>query len=207
MTRQHPLIVGLGGTLREKSYSRAALREALRIAATHGVHTELLDLRKLNLPMYIPDAGIADYPVEYRADIERLIEVTRRADAMIWSSATYHGTMTGVLKNALDFIELLSEDRPPYLADKAVGLIALSDPVTFVSMQNAASELRAWVAPTQVTLSKHNDFNDDMTLKDGRGLRRVTRLIHELIEFTEHYSARRGMRMHHVHSLPSVSGE
>lgn len=176
------LIVGLGGTLREKSYSRASLREALRIAHDHGVQTELLDLRELNLPMFVPDYSIDDYPSEHRASIARLIETCRRAGAMVWASPAYHGTISGVLKNALDYIELMSDDEPAYLSGKAVGLIAINDSKTFGAMSNAVHELRAWLAPTHVQLGK-SDFDAEMRFSSDRAIRRTTRLVSELLHF------------------------
>lgn len=179
-----PLLVGLGGTLRQRSYSRAALQAALRLAEARGTQIELLDLRELDLPMYVPDLPIEGYPERHRPAITRLLEACRNADAMLWASPTYHGTLSGVLKNALDFVELLSEDTPSYLSGRAVGLIAVSESETFSAMANAAHELRMWLAPTYVTLDR-KDFNTDLTLKQRRPDSRVERLVGELMEFAE----------------------
>jgi NAD(P)H-dependent FMN reductase len=48
-------IVGLGGSLRQVSRSRAALEVALDGAAVAGAGVELLDLHALELPMYSPE--------------------------------------------------------------------------------------------------------------------------------------------------------
>jgi FMN reductase len=177
-------MVGLGGTLRERSLSRAALHAALNIASRHGVQTEMLDLRELNLPMYVPDWGLADYPREHQPAIERFIESCRMSRAMVWASPTYHGTVSGVFKNALDFIEMLSDDTPAYLGSKAVGLISINDSKTFSAMSNSVHELHAWLAPTHVMLKK-SDFNLDgeIHLTSETGIRRVTRLVNELMHF------------------------
>jgi len=178
-----PLLVGLGGSLREKSYSRAALREALRIAEAGGAATELLDVRELNLPMFVPDLPVEGYPSSQQANITRFIEACRRAEAMIWASPTYHGTISGVLKNALDFMEFLSDDERPYLQGRAVGLMTIPDPTTFAAMINAVHELRAWLAPTQVALSRQS-FTSELALTDERAQRRLARLVNELLDFT-----------------------
>ncbi len=182
---QRPLVVGLGGSMREGSLSRAALKDALCIAKALGCCTELLDLRELDLPVFRPGAAIDAYPEGHRPGIGRLLNSTRRADAMIWSSPTYHGTISGALKNALDFLDLLADDRSPYLHGRVVGLLALSDRQTLSSMRSAAYELRAWVAPTQVVLSKNDDFDDQPALREGRTLRGVTHMVAELIDFVE----------------------
>ncbi len=181
-TMTAPTLVGLGGTLRERSFSRAALQETLRLAEAHGACTELLDLRALDLPMYIPDIAVEDYPPEHQAALRHFVETLRRADALIWASPAYHGTVSGVFKNALDFVELLSDDDPPYLTGRAVGLIAVNDSLPFEAMANAAYELRAWLAPTRLVLDSSH-FTPDLTLKPGRPQKRAGRLVAELIDF------------------------
>lgn len=176
------LIVGLGGTLREQSYSRAAVQTALGIAAASGVETSMLDLRALNLPMFIPDCPLDGYPLEHQPAITRLIEECRRASAMVWASPAYHGTVSGIFKNAIDFIELLSDAQPAYLTGKAVGLIAINDSKTFSAMSNSVHELHAWLAPTHVQLGK-SDFDGDLQLTSASGVRRITRLVNELLQF------------------------
>lgn len=177
-----PFIVGLGGTLRERSYSRAALVNSLRVAQSHGADVELLDLRALDLPMYVPDLPIEDYPPTQVAAVAHLVQTVRRAQAFIWASPTYHGTVSGVFKNALDMLELLCDDDPPYLVGKAVGLIAVSDSQTFSAMASSVHELRGWLAPAQITLDS-DDFDSGLSLKPGRATRRVERLVGELLEF------------------------
>src|SRR6185312_3129554 len=113
-----PMIVGLGGSLARTSKSRAALQRALAGAEAAGAQTTLLDLRELDLPLYNPDddePGIA---------ASELIESCYRADGLIWSSPLYQGTISGALKNALDWLHLLGRRDPPYLHDKVIGLIS-----------------------------------------------------------------------------------
>lgn len=177
-------LIGIGGTLRQNSRTRAALQTALAIAQEQGAQTQLLDLRELDLPMYHPEYELNDYPRRHWQSIETLLEACRRADGVLWSSATYHGTITGVFKNALDFLELLADDAIPYLRGRAVGLIIVADPITFPAMSAAAQELQAWLAPTYVTLSRQ-DFSPNFTLNDGKGRRRLARLVGELMAFAE----------------------
>lgn len=182
MTQPKPLLVGLGGTLRQKSRSRAALQAALAYAATKGAETELLDLRALNLPMYAPDFAITDYSPEYHAGLQHFIDTARRANLFVWATPCYHGTIAGVFKNALDHLELLCDDPQPYLTGKAVGLITINDSLPFEAMANAVYELRAWLAPARTTLSGE-DFDPDpeLTLKLGRPQRRVQRIVDDLL--------------------------
>jgi FMN reductase len=90
------------------------------VAEDAGATTELLDLRELALPTYEPGKALE----EYGENVERLVEAMRDADAMLWSTTAYHGTLAGATKNALDFAQFLARDERPYFQDKTVGLVA-----------------------------------------------------------------------------------
>lgn len=180
------LIVGLGGSLRERSYSLLGLEAALKSVEKLGAETHLIDMRELALPMYNADAAISDYPQP--EIIEAFLEIHRRADAFIWSSATYHGTVTGVIKNALDFLEFMADDERPYLTGKAVGLIAVNDSPPIEHMRTISRELRAWVSPSSVVLTKA-DFAPDGSLQSAKAQRRIERIAGELVQFTARMKA------------------
>jgi FMN reductase len=146
-----PKIVGLGGSLARVSRSRTALRRALEGAEAAGADTELLDLRELDLPMYNPD--LAD-PTEA---VEHLIESCYSADAMIWSSPLYQGTISGAFKNALDWLILLGRRDPPYLHDEVIGLVSAAGGAQGLqainTMEFSVRALRGWAVPYVVPLA------------------------------------------------------
>ena len=150
-----PHIIGIGGTLREGSTSLLALEEALRAAEEAGATTELLDLRELDLPLYEPGKPLE----EYGENVKELVEAMRRADALLWSTAAYHGTLAGVTKNALDFAQFLSRDERPYLQDRIVGLIStagggMAAVNAIGAMVNVVHALRGVAAPLSVPLTQ-----------------------------------------------------
>ena len=144
-------IVGLGGSLAGVSKSRAALKAALEGAAAAGADTELLDLRELDLPMYNPDDN---RPTGAAA---RLLESCHAADGMIWSSPMYQGTISGSLKNALDWLHVLGTREPPYLHDKVIGLISAAGGTQGLqainTMEFAVRALRGWAVPYVVPVA------------------------------------------------------
>ncbi|RSK44079.1 NADPH-dependent FMN reductase [Hymenobacter rigui] len=182
MSNPTPKLVGLGGSLRAGSYSAAALRTGLSIATERGALTELLDLGKLHLPLYVPDLPIQEYPPESQAVIEHVVTAFRSADAMLWATPIYHGAMSGAFKNALDYMQLLARDPLPYLQGRAVGLLSIAGPTPLSQMADCVAELRAWVAPTRVTLLAQ-DFSPELTLTSEVGIRRLTRVVTELLSF------------------------
>jgi FMN reductase len=144
-------IVGLGGSLAGVSKSRAALRTALEGAANAGAETRLLDIRELNLPMYNPDD---DEPTD---DAARLIESCYTADGLVWSSPMYQGTISGSLKNALDWLHVLGERDPPFLHDKVIGLVSAAGGTQGLqainTMEFAVRALRGWAVPYVVPVA------------------------------------------------------
>jgi FMN reductase len=177
-----PTVTLLGGSLREHSRSRALLQNSLAFAKQRGIDAQLLDLRDLDLPMFLPDRTLDDYPIGKQAAIAHLLEAYRRAQAMIWACPTYHGTVSGVFKNALDFAELLARDARPYLQGCAVGIITVNDTTTLTAMSHCVHELRAWLAPTQI-MATENAFSDTCELIDDRIKQRLAKQIDELIAF------------------------
>ena len=148
-------VVGIGGTLWEGSASLGALRRALAAAGEAGAETELLDLRGLDLPMYEPGRALDDYG----PGVGRLVEELRGADAILISTAAYHGTLAGVTKNALDFSQFLSGGEHPYFDGKVVGLISTAGGEqaganATGAMVHVVHALRGVVAPLEVSVSK-----------------------------------------------------
>ena len=178
-------VVGIGGTLREGSTSLGALRRALGAAEEAGAETELLDLRELNLPMYEPGRPLE----EYGPEVGRFVEAIRKADALLLSTAAYHGTLAGVTKNALDLAQFMARDEKPYFQDKVVGLIAtagrdLAGANAIAAMVNAVHVLRGTVAPLTVAIPqvwKRTDGDGNVT-DEGYGSRldKLGRLVVEM---------------------------
>src|SRR5688500_4620146 len=119
MAALQPHIVGIGGTTRANSSTEKALNYSLRVAADAGATTRaFLGQELAQLPHYAPETPD-------RTDLAReFVEEVRRADGLIVASPGYHGSVSGMVKNALDYTEDLRDDPEPYLSGKAVGIIA-----------------------------------------------------------------------------------
>ena len=152
------IILGIGGSLRTGSTAALALQTALVGARSAGAETRLLDLAALSLPMFDGTYELDGYTPEGREAILTLLNVTREAHGLILASPTYHNTISGSLKNALDYMELLKNDQPPRLEGKVVGVVSVqlgtsgTGNNTLTTMLLAARAMRAWVAPTMVAV-------------------------------------------------------
>lgn len=181
MTR--PLhIVGLGGTTREGSSSEQALRIALDHAAEGGTQRLFGGAELAQLPMYTPggDGG----PIA-----RELVENLRRADAVIVSSPGYHGSISGLVKNALDYTEDMRDDERPYLADRSVGLIVTAfgwqaAVTTLAGLRVVVHALRGWVTPYGATVnSSQTAFINGHCADEG-----VVRQLHTVADETRRFA-------------------
>lgn len=185
-------VVGVGGTLREGSASLGALRRALAAAGEAGAETELLDLRELDLPMYEPGRALG----EYGDGVGRLVEELREADAVLISTAAYHGTLAGVTKNALDFAQFLSGGDHPYFDGKVVGLISTAGGEqaganATGAMVHVVHSLRGVVAPLMVSISKAWQRADDSgNVTDELYGRRLDSLGEQVVDLAARLEAR-----------------
>jgi FMN reductase len=174
-----PKIVGLGGSLRETSTSLAALNMALAGAAENGAVTELLDVRTLDLPMYVP--GLAELP----AVVRELNEIVYTADGLIWSSPLYHGTVSGSFKNALDWLNPLGQRDPAYLTGKVIGLISTAGGTQGLqavnTMEFVVRALRGWAVPLVLPIPRAaKAFNEDGSVADPNVERQLLDLGREV---------------------------
>ena len=170
-------IVGLGGSLAPHSASLAALNAALNGAREYGASVELFDLRELNLPMYVPGAPVPDAA-------RRLCDATHAAHGMLWSSPLYHGTISGAFKNALDWLQLLSDRTPPYLTDKVVGLISTAGGTHGLqavnTMEFVVRALRGWAVPLVLPIPQAYRVFQEGRVLDPRIEEQLHALGHEL---------------------------
>src|ERR1700743_3065101 len=116
---------------------------------------------------HISEAQIPFFDLHETQPSEEVKEMCRlflQSELQVWLTPLYHGGMTGVMKNCLDWLELTARQEKPYLTDKVVGLVAWADGGQAMQGINAmdavAKALRAWVAPYTVPLVKNHLYTD-----------------------------------------------
>jgi FMN reductase len=139
-------IIGLAGSLRPGSATQMAVRCALLGAEHAGAGTQLLDLAAYDLPFLGRDKEPPG-----RDAVQRFLSDLRAADGVILGSPELHGSMSGVLKNALD---LTNRDT---FEGKMLGLIGVAGgrmgaSETLSHLRAIGRSLHAWVVPAQVSI-------------------------------------------------------
>jgi FMN reductase len=145
-------VVGLGGTTRAGSSSERALRGALDACERLGAETELFAAADLEFAIYAPGVTAPDDLVN------RFLDAIRRADAIVICSPGYHGGVSGLVKNAIDWVEELRGDERPYFDGRPVGLIVVADGwqatvTTLSSLRSIVHALRGWPTPLGVAIN------------------------------------------------------
>jgi len=181
-------VVGICGSLRRGSYTRMALAVTLRGAAETGADTQLLDLTEYAL-MFAGREGEAE--PESVAVLRRQV---KEADGIVLGTPEYHGSFSGVLKNALDLMGFSEfEGKMLGLVGVSGGKMGAFDALN--SLRNIGRALHAWVVPEQASVPEAwNVFDDAGQVKDktveerllsvGRQVARFARL-HKCAEARE----------------------
>jgi FMN reductase len=155
-----PFIVGLGGALRANSSTEKAMRVVLAEAERAGAATLLISGEALNLPLYSPGHA-------HRSPAAQgMVEALARADGIILGSPGYHGSISGVVKNALDYAEDLRGDPRPYFTGRAVGCIATAGGWpgavnTLGALRDIVHALRGWPTPLGVAINTSDAVFDE----------------------------------------------
>lgn len=171
-----PYIVALGGTTRANSSTEKALRIALAAAERAGAQTLLIGGPELDFPNYAPERS------ERPEAARRMIAEIGRADGVLIGSPGYHGGISGLVKNALDYIEDLARADRPYLSGRAVGCVATAAGhqgavVTLGAIRTVTHALRGWPTPLGAAINTAEPIFD----ADGRCIDRRAEAILETI--------------------------
>ena len=161
-------IVAIGGTVNPGSSTEQALRLATRPAAEAGADVSVFGGEYLATLAHYRGTGYTE------GNGGELVEAVRTADGVIIAAPGYHGTISGLVKNALDYLEDLARDERPYLDRRAVGLIttAFGDQAsmsTLLTLRAIVHALRGWPTPMGATIRTYQGlFSPDGECLDDR---------------------------------------
>jgi len=162
ISSSHIRVVGLSGSLRERSYTRYAVEVALQGATEIGAQTQYLDLRDYQIA-FTDEAWESNNP---SSGVERMRQEIRSAHGIILGTPEYHGSFSGVLKYALDLMGFKEfEGKLIGLVGVAGGKIGAINSLT--NLRTVGRSLHAWVVPEQVSIPEAwRQFDPDGKLKN-----------------------------------------
>ena len=166
-------VLGVSGSMREGSHSTRAIGVVLDAAREHGAETRLIDLRVLDLPMYRPRGAAIETEGVLLAS-----EGVNWADAFVLASPDYHGSMSGAMKNFLDYYWT-------EFAGKAFGYLCASHEkglTVMDQMRTAVRQCYGWSLPYGVSFNGEQDFEAG-GIKTEAIARRLRMLARDLVTY------------------------
>jgi FMN reductase len=183
-----PLVVGIGGTTRASSSTDRALRLALQAAEAAGAQTVVFDGAFLSqLPHYAPES------FERNGEQQQLLEKVRQADGLIVASPGYHGGVSGLVKNALDLLDDLRDDKRSYLDGRAVGCVVTAagwqaSVSTLAALRSIVHALRGWPTPFGATLNtSEKPFDAAGACTNEKVAEQLATVARQVVEFARKY--------------------
>ncbi len=164
-------VLGVAGSIRQGSYSTRSLKIALEYAKKQGAEVRLLDLNTVVLPLYNPSAPASK-------QVEHTTEAITWADAFILASPDYHGSMSGALKNFLDYFY-------EEFAGKVFGYIVASHEkglTVMEQMRTAVRQCYGWSMPYGVSINGPQDFTGD-EIRNTRLSNRLRMMTRDLVVY------------------------
>ncbi|KKB61727.1 FMN reductase [Robbsia andropogonis] len=178
-----PFIVGIGGTAAKGSSTEQALAIALSAAQAAGGRTQRFGCEALlALPHYVPGGSARD------GEGKALIEAVRAADGLIIASPGYHGTISGLVKNAIDYLEEMAKDKRVYLDGLPVGLIATAygwqaTGGTLGALRSIVHALRGWPTPMGAAINTSGKIFSDGICHDQTVVNQLELVGRQVVEF------------------------
>ena len=181
-----PKIAAFAGSLRAGSFNKKLLAIAADAARTAGAEVTIVDLRELALPLFDQDLEDASGLPE---TVKKFKALLRASDGFLIASPEYNSSITGALKNAIDWASRAeSDDESPLVAykGKVAALLAASPGALgglrgLVTLRSILGNIGVIVLPDQVTIpTAHEAFDDAGKLKDERKAKQVVALANGL---------------------------
>jgi chromate reductase len=179
-------VVGICGSLRRGSYNLKLLKRALSIAGEEGAFVQSVDQKAMNLPLFNADLESADVP----EPVQPLKSVIETCDVLLIASPEYNYSVSGVLKNAIDWI---SRIKPNPFAGKVAAIFGASpSPMGTVrgqlQLRQILMTVDAIVLPQPqffLSLADDNSFDKDGSLKNNVLDHQLRELVHATFAFAK----------------------
>src|SRR5437870_4161763 len=189
-----PRILAFAGSLRTESFNKKLVRVAADAVRSAGGEVTLIDLRDYPLPIYDGDLEAASGIPENGKKLKQMFIQTH---GFLISSPEYNSSITGVLKNTIDWVSRPAPGEPSLVGftGKTASLVSASPGALgglrgLVHLRSILGNIGVIVLPEQLAVSKANDaFNPDGSLKDDKQKAILAKIGGRLVEVTRKLTA------------------
>ena len=168
-------VMGISGSYGNDSNNSKLVKLGLEILSNLGADTYFWDLNEKPLPL-VGEEGSWE-----NKNVSEFQNLATEVNAYLLSSPEYHGCMSGVMKNQLDWI------YSKHVGGKAFALMSTlggqSNSNTLNQMRIAVRWIHGWAIPEQIAVPniKHA-FNDDGMLNDEKLTERLENTMQSLFD-------------------------
>lgn len=182
-------LVAFAGSTRAQSFNKRLVRLAARGAQAAGAEATVLDLRDFPMPLFDEDLEKDQGMPEAGGRFKKLLI---EQDGFLISAPEYNSSITGVLKNAIDWASRPHPGEPPLVAfkGKCAALMSASPGALgglrgLVHLRAILGNIGVLLIPDQIAISRAFEaFNDDGNLKDPKmqaGIEGLGKKLFELV--------------------------
>lgn len=180
-------IIGLSGSLKKHSLHTALLEQAALFLPGHAEFS----IASINLPLYNEDIdNTIEVTHQTPDDVIHFKQQIAEADGLIIATPEYNHSVSGPLKNALDWVSRPAFDSP--LKEKPIAIFSASpSPVGGVRGQAhlrliLASTLSHVLPAIEYSVANvHQMVDENNRLIDANALRRLQRFVSQFMAFAE----------------------
>jgi len=165
-------LLGIGSSLRKNSSSNKTLKIVLDKSQRYGANTSIIELSKINFPIFNPNK-----PKEVSEDIEKINDQVINADAFILATPDYHGSMSGGMKNFLDYYWY-------EFSGKIFGYIVSSHEKGLTVMDHMRTTIRqcyGWSLPYGLSINTEYDLDEHSTINNPKLLLRIENMSRDIV--------------------------
>ncbi|GGL14191.1 NADPH-dependent FMN reductase [Planomonospora parontospora] len=174
-----PHVTVLSGALGAGSRTERLARWCARECLSRGATATLFGGAELDFPFY-------GEPGRHGPRVARFLDDLARADGVVLVTPAYHGSVSGLLKNALDYVNELAADARPFFDARAVGCVALAGgeqgaAATLATMRAIVHALRGWPTPLGVGVTGGSLPDGDASPASERTRRQLGLMLDQVL--------------------------
>jgi len=167
-------VLGVSSSMRKSSFGTRALKIVLEASLKYDANPRLLELQKMKLPHFNPDSLVQSDMI-----LKKVTDDVNWADAFILVSPDYHGSISGSMKNFLDYYW-------EEFAGKTFGYICTSHEkglTVMDQMRTAVRQCYGWSLPYGISVNGEEDFNDMGEVVNKLLAKRLKMLARDLVVY------------------------
>ena len=169
-------VLGVSSSMREGSFGTRTVKIVLDTAQKYEAKTRLLELRKIGMPLFNPDS---DSSIQSDMKLQKVTNDVNWADAYILVSPDYHGSISGAMKNFLDYYW-------EEFAGKTFGYICTSHEkglTVLDQMRTAVRQCYGWSLPYSISVNGEEDFDEEGDVIDSILDKRLKMVARDLVVY------------------------